>query len=74
MSTTAGSQQWNKIAANWTQYSAEVRRRWGLLTDYDLEEIRGERDMLINKLQERYGYTPEDAHQRVETWENTLSI
>lgn len=73
MSTTTSS-LWHKIAGNWQQFSGEVRRRWGLLTDHDLDEIRGDRDNLISKLQERYGYAFEDANHKVEEWENSLSL
>jgi len=71
---TLTSSQWNKIANKWDQYSSEVRRRWGLLTDYDLEEIRGDRDLLIDKLQQRYGYTSEEASHKVEDWEASLTV
>lgn len=71
---TLTSSQWNKIANKWDQYSSEVRRRWGLLTDYDLEEIRGDRDLLIDKLQQRYGYTNEEASHKVEDWEASLTV
>ena len=71
---TMTSSHWNKIAGNWDQYSGEFRRRWGLLTDYDLEEIRGERNLLIGKLQERYGYTAEDASRKVEDWETNFTL
>ena len=72
MATTTSS-LWHKIAGNWKQFGGEIRRRWGLLTDDDLVEIRGERDILAGKLQERYGYSLEDAHNKIEMWENTLS-
>jgi uncharacterized protein YjbJ (UPF0337 family) len=68
------SNHWKKIAGDWDQFSGDVRRRWGLLTDYDLEEIRGERHLLISKLQERYGYTPEAANRKVEDWETSILL
>jgi len=37
----------------------------GKLTDDDLERIGGRADILIGKLQERYGYTGEQAEQEV---------
>jgi uncharacterized protein YjbJ (UPF0337 family) len=72
--STMTSSLWHKIAGNWKQFSGELRRRWGLLTDSDLEEIRGERDILIGKLQERYGYALEDANRKVEEWESSVSL
>lgn len=72
--STMTSTRWQKIAGNWKQFSGEVRRRWGLLTDHDLDEIRGDRDFLISKLQERYGYALGDANRKVEDWETSLPL
>jgi uncharacterized protein YjbJ (UPF0337 family) len=72
MASTTNS-LWQKVAGNWKQFSGEVRRRWGLLTDDDLEEIRGNREILAGKLQERYGYSRDVANSKIEMWENTLS-
>jgi uncharacterized protein YjbJ (UPF0337 family) len=37
------------------------KKWWGDLTDDDLDRIEGDRDKLIGRLQERYGYTREKA-------------
>jgi uncharacterized protein YjbJ (UPF0337 family) len=65
---------WNKIAGNWKQFSGEIRRKWGLLTDDDIEQIQGNREILMGKLQERYGYAQEDAQRKIEDWERSLSL
>jgi uncharacterized protein YjbJ (UPF0337 family) len=65
---------WNKIAGNWKQFSGEIRRKWGLLTDDDIEQIHGHREILMGKLQERYGYAQEDAQRKVEDWERSLGL
>lgn len=72
MATTTSS-MWHKISKNWNQFSGEVRRRWGLLTEDDLEAIYGDRDVLVSRLQDRYGYSMEDAHNKIEAWENSLA-
>ncbi len=61
-----------KIAGNWKQFGGEIRRRWGLLTDDDMTEIQGERDVLIGKLQARYGYPHDLADRKLREWEDSL--
>jgi uncharacterized protein YjbJ (UPF0337 family) len=70
----ANDSVWNKIAGNWKQFSGEIRRKWGLLTDDDIEQIHGHREILMGKLQERYGYAQEDAQRKVEDWERSLGL
>lgn len=38
------------------------------LTDDDLEYIAGKKDQLIGRLQERYGYSREEAEREVDSW------
>ncbi len=50
---------------NWKQMSGQMRNWWGKLTDDDFEQIAGNKDKLIGKLQERYGYSREQAEREV---------
>jgi len=54
------------LKGRWKQLSGELRSWWGRLTEDDLEQIGGQQDKLIGRLQERYGYTRERAQQDVE--------
>lgn len=45
-----------------------ARQQWGKLTDDDLDMIAGNREMLVGKLQERYGYAKEEAQRRADEW------
>ena len=54
------------FAGRWTQMRGELRSWWGRLTEDDLEQIGGQKDKLIGRLQERYSYTRERAQQEVE--------
>ncbi len=51
---------------NWKQMRGQMRNWWGKLTDDDFEQIAGNKDKLIGKLQERYGYSREQAMQEVD--------
>lgn len=50
----------------WTQIRGQVRSWWGKLTDDDVEKVGGNFDKLIGLLQEKYGYTKEQAEAEFE--------
>jgi len=52
----------------WKQLKGTVKQRWGKLTDDDLTTISGKKDELVGKLQERYGYTREQALREADEW------
>jgi uncharacterized protein YjbJ (UPF0337 family) len=54
------------LAGKWKRMRGELKTWWGNLTDDDIERIGGQKDKLIGLLQERYGYTREQAEQEVE--------
>jgi uncharacterized protein YjbJ (UPF0337 family) len=54
------------IEGKWKQIRGEVKKWWGQLTDDDLDTVAGNKDKLIGKLQERYGYAREKAEEEVE--------
>ncbi len=53
------------LKGKWKQIRGRSKEWWGKLTDDDLDMIDGNRDQLIGKLQERYGYTKDRAAQEV---------
>jgi uncharacterized protein YjbJ (UPF0337 family) len=53
------------LKGNWKQFRGEVQKRWGKLTNDDLDVIQGEYDKLVGRIQERYGYAREQAQQEV---------
>jgi uncharacterized protein YjbJ (UPF0337 family) len=65
---------WDQIAGGWKQVRGEARKQWGKLTDDDLEVIKGERDKLAGKIQERYGMAKEDANRQIDEWANKLKF
>jgi len=52
----------------WKQIRGEVRETWGDLTDDELEQINGNLDKLVGKLQEKYGYTREKAQREADSF------
>ena len=63
---------WDQISGKWTQFTGKAREKWGKLTDDDLEVIKGDRDQLIGKIQERYGYSREQAEREADEWQRGL--
>ncbi len=50
------------------QLRGQARERWGRLTDDDLDQIQGRWNILIGKLQEKYGYSRQNAEEQVSEW------
>jgi uncharacterized protein YjbJ (UPF0337 family) len=51
---------------NWKQVKGKVKEQRGKLTDDDLDVINGKQDRREGRLQQRYGYTKDQA-QKEET-------
>lgn len=54
---------------NWKQFKGKMREKWGKLTDDDWNTVAGKKDQLIGKLQERYGYSRDQAEKDYSDWE-----
>jgi uncharacterized protein YjbJ (UPF0337 family) len=46
-----------------------MKERWGKLTDSDWDQIAGKQDQFLGKLQERYGYSREQAQKELDAWQ-----
>jgi uncharacterized protein YjbJ (UPF0337 family) len=53
------------LKGKWMQLKGEARRQWGKLTDDDLDQIEGNTEKMVGKLQERYGYARDEAEREV---------
>lgn len=51
----------DQIKGKWKQIKGEVKIQWGRLTDDELDQIEGNFDKMVGKLQEHYGYSKEHA-------------
>ena len=49
------------LKGQWTQLKGKVRQQWGKLTDDEIDQMQGNAEMLIGKIQERYGRSREEA-------------
>jgi uncharacterized protein YjbJ (UPF0337 family) len=53
------------LKGKWKQFRGEIKKTWGELTDDEIDQIEGQRDKLVGKLQEKYGYTKAEAERAV---------
>jgi uncharacterized protein YjbJ (UPF0337 family) len=60
---------WEKFKGSWQQTKGAVKEQWGKLTDDDLMQVQGRRDILVGKIQTRYGISHEQAEAQVAGWE-----
>lgn len=63
---------WDQIEGNWKQFKGNVRKKWGQLTDDEIDEAAGNREILVGKIQERYGIEREEAERQVEEFRKSL--
>jgi len=58
------------LRGKWKQIKGQAKKKWGKLTDDDLDKVEGSRDEVVGKIQERYGKSKEAAEKEVDAWES----
>ncbi|MDE3088197.1 MAG: hypothetical protein KGJ80_02270 [Chloroflexota bacterium] len=53
------------LVGSWNRLRGPIKTWWDKLTDVDLDEINGNYDILVSKLQEKYGYNVQRAEAQV---------
>lgn len=56
-----GNMNNNIFEGKWKQVRGQAKEWWGKLTDDDLDKVEGKFDKLVGLLQEKYGYTEQQA-------------
>ena len=54
------------LEGQWKQVKGKVKQQWGRLTDDELDMINGRYDELAGLIQERYGYSREEADNELD--------
>lgn len=49
------------LEGQWKQIKGKVKQQWGRLTDDELDQMSGSYEELAGVIQERYGYSREEA-------------
>ena len=64
--------QWDEIKRTWKTQAKAFQKRWSKLTDLDLEEIDGKRDVLLQRLQKLYKTELPKLEKEVDDFTKTL--
>jgi uncharacterized protein YjbJ (UPF0337 family) len=64
---------WDVVKGKWKELKGEARQQWGKLTDDDWQQVAGEKDKLIGRLQQRYGWSKEEAERNADAYFASLS-
>ncbi|RED11122.1 CsbD family protein [Pontivivens insulae] len=62
----------DQFEGQWKQIKGKVQAKWGKLTDDEIDQADGNRDVLEGKIQERYGHSKEHAKREVNEFINSL--
>ena len=57
-----------QLKGQWTQFKGELKQQWGKFTDDDLQQIEGNYDKFLGKVQERYGDKKEELMKWADHW------
>lgn len=63
---------WDIIQGKWKQLKGSVKAKWGDLTDDELDQIDGNAEKLSGLLQERYGWTKDQAQKALDEFEREM--
>jgi len=57
------------LKGKWKQMKGSVKKKWGKLTDDDLDVVKGNAQKLSGKIQEKYGKSKEEVDKEIEKFE-----
>lgn len=63
---------WDTIEGNWNKVKGAARQQWGKLNDDELEQLKGKREEMIGKIQERYGVARDEAEKQLKDFETRI--
>jgi uncharacterized protein YjbJ (UPF0337 family) len=59
---------WDQFEGQWHQVKGTVKAKWGKLTDDDVHSVAGKKEILLGKLQTRYGIVKDEAEKQADEW------
>jgi uncharacterized protein YjbJ (UPF0337 family) len=62
------SMNWEQVEGQWHQVKGNLKAKWGKLTDDDVQHVSGKKEVLVGKLQERYGILKDEAEKQADEW------
>lgn len=61
---------WDAVQKDWQRHVGQVRILWGRLTEDELKEINGRRDVLVDMIHRRYQIPKYNADEKVRVFES----
>ena len=58
------------IKGKWNEVKGDVQKKWGKLTNDDLDQINGDRTKLTGRIQKVYGLERDEAEKQLKEWED----
>ena len=59
---------WSSIEQNWKQFRLNIKQKWVKLSDGDLAEINGRRELLEKTIQAHYSFASDYVQKEVDDW------
>lgn len=63
---------WEQIEGKWDQFKGQAIKKWGKLTDDEVDQIKGSKIALEGKLKEKYGFAREELEKEMKEFEETV--
>ncbi|HYM38416.1 MAG TPA: CsbD family protein [Nitrospiraceae bacterium] len=57
-----------QLTGQWAQFKGELKQQWGKFTDQDLQQIEGNYEKFIGKVQELYGEKKDELMKWADQW------
>ncbi len=61
------------IKGKWKEIKGEIRKKWGQLTDNDLEKTKGDLTAIGGMIQQKYGHAKDEIKTKLEDLVNRFS-
>jgi uncharacterized protein YjbJ (UPF0337 family) len=56
----------DQFKGKWKEAKGNIKKSWGKLTDNEIDQIEGDYDKLVGAVQQKYGYSKEEARNAVD--------
>lgn len=61
----------DELTGKWTEIKGEIHKKWGQLTDSDLEKTKGNAESLLGLFQQKLGVKKEQAQKELSDFAGT---
>lgn len=60
----------DELKGKWEQFKGKLREKWSKLSDDDWQQVKGDKEKMVGKIQERYGIGKEQAEKELRDFFN----